>query len=97
MFYRFSCRRFRLAFFLSWESAVLRRLTFALLIEISFGLRHSLPSPPKPHFGHEAGGAWLWLSWSLRYRADLSWRKPKNRGPFHLVPVITWAIFDRLS
>jgi hypothetical protein len=24
-------------------------------------------------------------------------RRPKNRGPFHLLPVIAWAIFDRLS
>src|SRR5262245_26587114 len=36
--------------------AALRRLT-GLLIEISFGLRHPLPSSPKPHLGHEAGGA----------------------------------------
>src|SRR5262249_56389997 len=45
-----------MAFFVSLESAALRRLT-GLLIEISFGLRHPLPSPPKPHLGQEAGGA----------------------------------------
>ena len=28
---------------------------------------------------------------------DLLSRRPKNRGPFHLLPVIAWAIFDRLS